>query len=139
MTYTFTVYGTPQPKGRPRFNRRTGTAYTPKETQVYETQVKASFLLKYPHHKVLDVPVAVYIDAYFEPAKATAKRVREQMYVGKIRPVKKPDADNIIKAICDALNGIAYVDDAQVVCVSCRKLYSDKARCEVTIREMERP
>lgn len=139
MTYSFTIYGTPQPKGRPRFNRRTGTAYTPRNTHIYETEVKAYFLTKYPHQKILDTPLAVRIDAYFETAKSTSKRVREMMLAGQIRPVKKPDADNIIKSICDALNGIAYVDDSQIVCISCRKLYSDKARAEVTITELERP
>lgn len=136
MIYTFTVYGKPIPKGRPRFNRLTGIAYTPRETHVYETEVQAYFLQKYRHMQPLDGALAVTIDAYFEPPKSTSKRVREQMLSGVIRYSKKPDADNIIKSICDALNGIAYVDDGQVVCVSCRKLYSDKARCEITIKEL---
>lgn len=138
MTYKFIAFGAPVPKGRPRFNRKAGIAYTPRETQIYEKEVQAYFLMQYPHHKVLDKPLAVSIDAYFEPPKSTSNRVKAQMYAGEIRHAKKPDADNIIKSICDALNGVAYVDDGQIVCVSCRKLYSDKARCEVTITELEK-
>lgn len=135
MTYHFTVYGKPQPKQRPRFNRKTGTAYTPKETHAYETAVRYYFLTAYRRPIKMETALTVSIDAYFEPPKATAKAVREKMYAGKIRPAKKPDADNIIKAICDALNGVAYIDDSQIVSVCCRKLYSDVARCEVTISD----
>lgn len=135
MTYTFTVYGKPQPKQRPRFNRYTGAAYTPRETRLYETEVKYYFLKEYPHPKKLETSLTVKIDAYFEPPKSTAKAVREKMFAGKIRPAKKPDADNIIKSICDALNGLAYIDDSQIVSVCCRKLYSDVARCEIQITD----
>ena len=52
---------------------------------------------------------------------------------GKIRPTKKPDADNIMKAVADALNGIAYKDDSQIVNVTIAKWYSDTPRVEVAI------
>lgn len=135
MTYKFTVYGKPQPKQRPRFNKYTGATYTPKETRLYETEVKYYFLKEYRRPIKLDGALTVKIDAYFEPPKSTAKSVRERMFSGHIRPAKKPDADNVIKSICDALNGLAYVDDGQIVSVCCRKLYSDVARCEVLITD----
>ena len=125
MTYKFTVYGKPQPKQRPRFNKYTGATYTPKETRLYETEVKYYFLKEYRRPIKLDGALTVKIDAYFEPPKATAKAVREKMFAGKIRPAKKPDA----------LNGLAYVDDGQIVSVCCRKLYSDVARCEIQITD----
>ena len=50
------------------------------------------------------------------------------------RPTKKPDLDNIIKAIADSLNGIAYKDDAQIVELKSKKFYSDTPRVEVTIK-----
>jgi len=135
MTYTFTVYGKPQPKQRPRFNRRTGTAYTPKETHEYERDVRLSFRGKYPQAVKMLGSVSVSIDAYFEPPKGASKIMREKMLSGEVRPAKKPDADNLIKSICDAMNGVAYVDDGQVVSVSCRKLYSNVARVEVVITD----
>ena len=45
-------------------------------------------------------------------------------------------ADNIVKCILDALNGIAYYDDSQVVYVRCKKNYSDEPRAEIIIREI---
>lgn len=51
-----------------------------------------------------------------------------------IRPKVKPDADNVAKAICDALNGQAYRDDAQIAALYVRKWYDEKPRVEVQIR-----
>lgn len=82
MTYKFTVYGKPQPKQRPRFNKYTGATYTPKETRLYETEVKYYFLKEYRRPIKLDGALTVKIDAYFEPPKSTAKAVRERISPG---------------------------------------------------------
>lgn len=42
----------------------------------------------------------------------------------KNHPLKKPDADNVAKIILDALNGIAYLDDKQVVDLGVHKSYN---------------
>ena len=55
----------------------------------------------------------------------------------KIRPMKKPDFDNIGKIVCDSLNDIAYHDDAQIVDAQVRKFFSDDPRVVVTIQEAE--
>jgi Holliday junction resolvase RusA-like endonuclease len=68
------------------------------------------------------------------PASASKKK-QQSMLHGGIRPTKKPDCDNIAKAVLDALNGIAYYDDSQVVTVTVEKLYSDTPRVEVEITE----
>jgi Holliday junction resolvase RusA-like endonuclease len=54
-----------------------------------------------------------------------------------IRPTKKPDADNIAKIVCDALNGIAFLDDKQIVDARITKWYSDTPRIEIIIQEIE--
>ena len=51
-----------------------------------------------------------------------------------IRPMKKPDNDNVVKIIQDALNLVAYHDDVQIVDCQLRKFYSDRPRVEVTIQ-----
>ena len=48
---------------------------------------------------------------------------------------KKPDIDNMIKLVLDALNGVFFVDDAQVMRISASKQYADEARTEVTIEQ----
>ena len=59
------------------------------------------------------------------------------MEKGIIRPVKKPDVDNIAKAVFDSLNGIAYKDDAQVVELSMSKYYAENGFVKVMLEEME--
>ncbi len=131
--FIFTVDGAPVGKGRPRMTKY-GTAYTPQKTRVYERQVRQSFrdsggeMLGF-----MGLPVAVDIVAVFEPPKSVSKKKRAAMIAGDITPTKKPDADNIIKIICDALNGYAYHDDAQVTRVSCQKVYGEQAHVTVTI------
>ena len=55
------------------------------------------------------------------------------MLSGEIKPTKKPDIDNITKCILDGLNGVAYRDDTQVVEVSAKKIYAEKAEVKVEI------
>ena len=60
------------------------------------------------------------------------------MLGGDIRPTKKPDMDNVIKIIADALNKIAYRDDTQIVDCQVRKFYSEKPRVEVMIQTIDK-
>lgn len=54
----------------------------------------------------------------------------------KIRPIKRPDLDNVLKAVSDALNKIAYKDDSQIVGAVLRKYYGDDARTEVRVTSL---
>lgn len=141
----FTVYGEPKAKGRPRVSvRKSGDgentfarAYTPKATAVYENQVKMEYEnqcknFRFPDDAMLDVRIF----AFYSIPKSTSKKKRQMMIAGNIRPVKKPDFDNIAKIICDSLNGIAYRDDAIIVDGMFRKYYSEQPRVEVSIREV---
>ena len=132
----FTVLGEPKGKGRPRFSTQTGRAFTPKQTVNYETLVHTEYMVqckgfRFPDDAMLDVRVI----AYYSIPKSVSKKKRQAMLDHKIRPTKKPDFDNIGKVICDALNEIAYRDDAQIVDAQVRKFYSDRPRVVVTIRE----
>ena len=57
------------------------------------------------------------------------------MLSGEILPTKKPDIDNILKVVADALNGVAYLDDVQVIEVNADKTYSEEEGLLVTVRE----
>ena len=59
------------------------------------------------------------------------------MLCEEIRPTKKPDGDNILKAVADALNGVCYKDDKNIVKMSIEKFYSDMPRIDVIIQEVE--
>ena len=54
-----------------------------------------------------------------------------------IYATKKPDWDNIAKVICDALNGIAWVDDSQIVSGTVAKYYAEESKVLVFIKELE--
>ena len=78
------------------------------------------------------------IRAYMAVPKSDTQTRRERKLSGVLRPTKKPDWDNIGKIISDALNGIAYHDDAQIVDVRVRKYYTLSPRVEVEISEARR-
>lgn len=121
------INGEPRGKQRPRFTKQ-GRAYTPKETREYEAQIreaalKATAILGYTKPPA-DCPVSVHINAFFPVPKSYSLKKCEMAKNGLIYPTKKSDADNIAKIICDALNGIAYHDDKQVVELLVSKRYA---------------
>ena len=128
----FTVQGAPQGKARPRVTRH-GT-YTPANTKAYEQAVQLAYMMQCQGAMFPDVPLMVTIDAYYPIPKSASKSKRQKMLDGCIRPTVKPDADNVAKAICDALNGEAWHDDAQICSLFVRKWYDDEPRCYVQIR-----
>jgi Holliday junction resolvase RusA-like endonuclease len=66
-------------------------------------------------------PIAITVEAVFHNTLPARKREPNR---ARWR-LKKPDIDNIVKAIMDALNGLAYIDDAQVVILTAQK-YEDQ-------------
>lgn len=132
----FTVPGEPCAKGRPRFSRQGQfvRTYTPAKTANYENLV----VLEYQNAggKMLDGMIAMTIKAFYPIPKSTSKKQRSRMVNGIIRPTKKPDTDNILKIVADALNGIAYKDDSQIVTSHIEKWYSDEPHIDVNIEEV---
>ena len=133
----FTVPGEPVGKGRPRVVRNGGITrtYTPEKTASYENLVKLEFQ-RQGGRMLKDGLVKVWINADFGIPRSVSKRKREAMIGGAIRPTKKPDADNIAKVICDALNGLAWRDDSQVVMLHVEKRFAEEPRVCVTITEV---
>lgn len=130
----FNIPGKIQAKQRPRFNGK--FAYTPKETVNYENWVKACYLEKYRNEKPFEKALEVNIIAFFEIPKSVSKKKKEQMLNNEIYPTTKPDTDNIAKSILDSLNGIAYLDDKQVVDLRVRKQYAEVPSVSVWISEV---
>lgn len=117
MKYDFFIAESPFGKQRPKFGR--GHAYTPKETREYEQYVKSLY-----HGPLFEGAVIVKILAGFNPQKGK-----------EVYPTKKPDADNIAKTILDALNGVAYDDDKNVVDLVVSKRWTDEPFVRVYIEE----
>ena len=121
--------GEPVAKARPRVTKF--GAYTPQKTVNYENLVKLSFI-----GEKLTGQLKMSIKAYFAIPKSVSKKKHKLMIEEKIRPTKKPDCDNVLKIICDALNTIAYDDDKQIVEMEISKFYSENPRVEVEIEEI---
>ena len=134
MKLSFSVPGTPRGKGRPRFTIINGhvSTYTPRETRDYEEYVRECFLLQCGQ-KTLTGPVSVCITACFEPPRSVSKKIRQGMLRGEIPHTRKPDLDNIGKAVLDALNKIAYKDDSQITKLKITKQYSETPEIKVEI------
>ena len=135
MKYEFEVPGAIKGKGRPRVNSYTGIVYTPTTTKDYEYLVEQYFLLKYPKFKPLEGRVSVDIKATFNIPKSTKKQDKEKMLENSISPTKKPDIDNIVKIILDAMNKFAFKDDTQITKLTVEKIYGTEEKVEITIEE----
>ena len=138
-TVSFTILGEPRGKGRPRVVSRNGfsKAYTPKETAMYENLVRVEYEVQTERYRFSDASfLEMKIETYYSVPKSTSKKRRASMISGDIRPMKKPDLDNVIKIIADSLNNVAYKDDTQIVTCKCYKYYSDEPKVVVTIVEL---
>ncbi len=114
MIVDFVVYGQPQGKARPRFTKQ-GHVYTPKTTQDYERSIRQSYITAANGYTCGDNALSVSITAYIQRAKSNKRK----------HATTKPDIDNIIKAVLDGLNGVAFKDDKQVTSVKASKSYCD--------------
>ena len=134
MTLSLTIPGPPRGKGRPRFSRQ-GHAFTDAKTRGHERNIVALFVQKYPDHVPLEGPIEVDLIATFAIPKSASKAKAREMRGQRIMPTKRPDVDNIAK-LCDALNGIAWRDDAQIVFLTVLKQYNDHPRMEIKFRPL---
>ncbi|WP_341456301.1 RusA family crossover junction endodeoxyribonuclease [Clostridium merdae] len=137
----FVVPGPPQGKARPRVVRaKNGMSmtYTPDKTVVYEELVRLRFKAATQGFRFSDdAQLAMQITAFYPIPKSKSKRIQADMMAGVLRPTKKPDCDNVIKIICDALNELAYKDDAQIVVTQMSKYYGEIPRTLVKIMEVK--
>lgn len=139
-TMTFHVPGKPQGKARARtyYNPSAGrhVSMTPDQTVLYENLIKDRFLgQSQGFYLERGTPVTLRIVARFLPAKSVSKKRRLDMLEGREFPLKKPDMDNIVKVVADALNGTAYHDDTQIVLVVAKKAYSAVEGLDISIEE----
>lgn len=135
MKVKLVIPGKPLGKQRPRVLKN-GHTYTPDKTVNYETLVRQLYIENY-FGKKLEGPIKAVVTAYMYIPKSESKKRKRKMLKNEILPCKKPDWDNIGKIITDALNGLAYEDDKQIVDARVVKLYGDRPRVEVELEEIE--
>lgn len=130
----FNIYGEPFAKQRPRATKkgRYITIYTPRETKLYENKVKTAYNKIYSS-KQLKGDLTVEIEGIFSVPKSIPNKKAKQMLNGEIPHIKKPDCDNMAKVCLDALNGVAYMDDAQINTLNIYKHYGEEPMIKITI------
>jgi Holliday junction resolvase RusA-like endonuclease len=126
----FKVSGEPQGKARPRFTSK-GRPYTPQKTADYEERIGWAYRQAGGKLNLGEVTVSVW--AYFGVPRSKSVKKQNELLDGNIAPLKKPDADNIAKAVLDALNGVAWGDDTQVGTLIVKKQWGLEPRIEVCV------
>lgn len=128
MRVKFTIKGNPVPKGRPRvvMKGRYPVTYTPEKTRIWEEYVQVSSL-PYKPIEFMEGPLRMKLRFIFVKPKSAKREY----------PNIKPDIDNLAKSIMDALEGVFYKNDSQVVDEVLSKRYGNVAMVKVEIEELE--
>ena len=139
MTFvvTFKIPGKPEGKGRPRFARRGKfvTTYTDNKTRTYESKIKDIAMVAMGASMPLTTPLEAFIYISYPVPASYSKTRKADCLANTERPNKKPDIDNVVKAVCDSINGVVYVDDTQIVDLHATKVYGEPY-VEVLIKEI---
>lgn len=136
MRLRFIIPGRPQGKQRPRVAPGQSRPYTPKETVEYERKILAIFRQKFPDHKPFAGPVMLRMTAVFETPKGFKAALQHEAAAGRLYCTRKPDIDNLCKIALDSLNGVAWLDDAQVQGGGVKR-YGSPERIEVDLEFIE--
>lgn len=141
VTFGFTVEGPPVGKGRPRFSKRGRfvKVYTPKETLAAEERIRVAW--REAGSQTVEGAFQVVVEAFH--GRPDGHYLTDGVSLsaeGRRHPFpenRKPDLDNVLKLVLDALNGHAYKDDVAAVKESCRRSWSrDGERTHIWIGEV---
>jgi Holliday junction resolvase RusA-like endonuclease len=131
----FTIPGQPQGKGRARIGKIGGHSrmFTPAKTVAYEGLVAMAAQQAMRGAAPMSGPCAVEVECVFAMPKSMSKKHRLEALAGRMRPTKKPDGDNVLKAVCDGINGVVWVDDVQAVDSRVIKRYGEVPAVHVRV------
>ena len=130
------VEGKIKGKARPRFNTKTGRAFTPGDTITYENWIRYAY--QNQDGRYLTGAIRAKIEVYYKIPKSYSKKRVQSIRDGLEMPLKKPDSDNIGKIVLDSLNKIAFDDDSQVADLRVIKKWTeDVERIEFELEEIK--
>ncbi|MFG0353549.1 RusA family crossover junction endodeoxyribonuclease [Pseudomonas sp. zbq_5] len=135
----FLVPGEPVGKGRMRLTTRHGIArmHPTDRTIAYEGLIAMAGAQAMGDRSLLECPVMVEMRIVLAIPQSMSKKRKAMAIAGELFPTKKPDMDNVIKAIYDGLNGVVWKDDVQVVDAFVRKRYGEVPGVHVRIVPLE--
>ena len=133
--------GAAVPQARPRLTTIGGhaRAYDPPKSKAYKELVRECAVWQCRpdlNNLYLDA-VKIKVTEYRAIPASWSKVRRAKALDGVIKPVTKPDTDNILKIIKDALNGVFWKDDAQVVHDEIIKVYSAEPHVSVEVEYLQ--
>lgn len=85
-----------------------------------------------------DLPLEVEIIAGLSIPSSKSKKFKQAAAEGVEKPTKKPDVDNIAKTVTDALSGVIYKDDKQIVNLTVAKIYSKRPGVSVVVKVLKK-
>lgn len=137
MIITFKVDADPVGKQRARYAKRGNfvQTYTPDKTRNYESLIKEAAIEAMGSNEILETPVTLYLYIRAPIPKSSTKKRLEAISKGLEKPIKKPDASNVLKSVEDAMNGVVYKDDSQIVNIHVSKVYSSQSGIDVCVKE----
>lgn len=134
------IQGEPVAQGRPRAGKINRgrlhgqtVLYDPEKSKDYKHYLKFAASQQAPE-KPLEGPLQLVVHIYRSIPKSFSKKKKAEAEAGELRPTTKPDADNYLKGISDALNKIIWQDDSQIVSATVEKWYSQQPRIEVIVQ-----
>lgn len=140
MQFTFRVEGEVKGKMRPKATMRGGftRVYTPKAQVQNENWIRLEYQRKAEKEKFAGFganPIKVGIYYYKRMPKGMPKKKRAEALATRLKPTTKQDLDNVVKTVLDALNGIAYDDDSQVVEINAFKNFAETDHTDVILTD----
>jgi Holliday junction resolvase RusA-like endonuclease len=131
-TLDLVYYGEPKAQARHRISQLANHMYDP--SMGLKEWLVSQIIHQLPKNfKLVDSEIFMSLKFYRSIPKSTPKNKKILMEAGILLPSKKPDLDNYIKLVQDALNKVLYVDDSQIVLLNSEKFYSSKPRVEITL------
>ena len=124
--------GAPVPKERHRFGR--GRVYGATRTTLYEKRLRAAALAAMAGRAPIAGPVEADLLMVLAVPKGWSKARRADALAGRVLPLRRPDGDNVSKAVLDGLNRVVFRDDAQVVDLRIRKRYGQETGVWLRLR-----
>lgn len=135
INIAFQVPGDAQAQMRPRATTINGSVrmYDHKKSKDYKSYIQ-DIAKQYMPTEPIDGPLEMRVTIYRKLLKSFSKVKRQQALDGILLPVSKPDVDNLAKTFMDALNGMAYKDDSQIVTLIAEKRYAEEAYVFIEIQ-----
>lgn len=124
------------PKGTPRPRSGKGNHFYVKGASDNKKFFKEFYKTWSTHPKIV-TPCKMTCTSYLPITKNMKKYEMILAELGLIRPIIKPDFDNLIKTYADMIQGTLLADDCLIIEGSSRKYYSVKPRVEISIDYME--